>query len=324
MAAGATCQRDRTAEFFAIAERLRKQQGKTGPIGLGSGLDAGGRGAEGGISAEHKSEFARKAARIGHGVHATSAKLAKLAQLARSTSMFNDPAQEIAELTTIIKQDIGTLNGAIADLQQFSHRADGAFSNNKQNVEHSSTVVNNLKSRLMNTTKDFKEVLTMRTESLKAHDNRRGLFSKEPRAGLGAGGHKPLFGSPGAGAAADNGSPLPSGSAPFAGPSPGGQQAMALMPQANANLSRTEALQNVESTIAELGGIFQQLATMVAEQGELAIRIDENVDDTLSNVDMAQTHLLKYLNRISSNRWLILKIFLVLMIFLVVFVVFVA
>jgi syntaxin 5 len=42
-----------------------------------------------------------------------------------------------------------------------------------------------------------------------------------------------------------------------------------------------------------LGGIFQQLATMVAEQGELAIRIDENIDETASNVEMAQTHLLK-------------------------------
>jgi syntaxin 5 len=85
-----------------------------------------------------------------------------------------------------------------------------------------------------------------------------------------------------------------------------------------------QALQNVESTIAELGGIFQQLATMVAEQGEMAIRIDENVDETISNVDMAHTHLLKYLSRISSNRWLIMKIFAVLMFFLVVFVVFIA
>jgi syntaxin 5 len=48
---------------------------------------------------------------------------------------------------------------------------------------------------------------------------------------------------------------------------------------------------------------------MVAEQGELAVRIDENVDDAVANVDNAQTHLLKYLNRISSNRWLIMKIF---------------
>lgn len=35
---------------------------------------------------------------------------------------------------------------------------------------------------------------------------------------------------------------------------------------------RAVALQNVESTISELSGIFTHLATMVAHQGELAIR----------------------------------------------------
>ncbi|KAI7989012.1 Syntaxin-32 [Camellia lanceoleosa] len=37
--------------------------------------------------------------------------------------------------------------------------------------------------------------------------------------------------------------------------------------------SRAEALHNVESTIHELGNIFTQLATMVSQQGELAIRL---------------------------------------------------
>lgn len=36
--------------------------------------------------------------------------------------------------------------------------------------------------------------------------------------------------------------------------------------------SRAEALQNVESTIHELGSIFNQLATLVSQQGEIAIR----------------------------------------------------
>ena len=88
--------------------------------------------------------------------------------------------------------------------------------------------------------------------------------------------------------------------------------------------ARSEALQNVERTITELGGIFQQLATMVSEQGELALRIDENVNESVANVDNAQTQLLKYMNSISSNRWLIMKIFGVLISFLVFFVVFVA
>jgi hypothetical protein len=53
-------------------------------------------------------------------------------------------------------------------------------------------------------------------------------------------------------------------------------------------------------------------------------RIDENMDDTLANVEGAQGQLLKYLNSISSNRWLIIKIFFVLVTFLLVFVLFVA
>lgn len=42
--------------------------------------------------------------------------------------------------------------------------------------------------------------------------------------------------------------------------------------QENYTQSRSTALHNVESTITELSGIFSHLATMVAHQGELAIR----------------------------------------------------
>lgn len=53
-------------------------------------------------------------------------------------------------------------------------------------------------------------------------------------------------------------------------------------------------------------------------------RIDENMEDTLANVEGAQGALLKYLNSISSNRWLMIKIFFVLMFFLMIFLFFVA
>ena len=48
------------------------------------------------------------------------------------------------------------------------------------------------------------------------------------------------------------------------------------------------------------------------------------MDDTLANVEGAQGQLLKYLNSISSNRWLMMKIFFVLMVFLMIFIFFVA
>lgn len=53
-------------------------------------------------------------------------------------------------------------------------------------------------------------------------------------------------------------------------------------------------------------------------------RIDENMDDTLANVEGAQGQLVRYLNSISSNRWLMIKIFFVLIVFLMIFLFFVA
>lgn len=88
--------------------------------------------------------------------------------------------------------------------------------------------------------------------------------------------------------------------------------------------SRADTMQNIESTIVELGSIFQQLAHMVKEQEETVQRIDANVEDTQLNVDFAHTEILKYFQSVSSHRWLLIKIFLILIIFFIVFVVFFA
>lgn len=88
--------------------------------------------------------------------------------------------------------------------------------------------------------------------------------------------------------------------------------------------SRAEALQGVERTIGELQGIFQQLATMVEEQGEKAARIDENIEESMSNVGSAKAQLDKYLQSISSNKWLMVKVVIVLVLFMGFFSIFVA
>jgi syntaxin 5 len=84
--------------------------------------------------------------------------------------------------------------------------------------------------------------------------------------------------------------------------------------------SRATAIESIESTIAELGNIFQQLATMVAEQRETVQRIDANTDDIHTHVEGAQKELLKYYASISSNRWLMVKIFAVIIFFFLVFI----
>ena len=362
--------KDRTREFAAAAERAAKtlaqrqgggppgSSGSTGAVGDASGthplLGSGSTPSSGGSNAAGTtSEFAKMSSRIGHGIHGTSQKLEKLTALARRSSMFDDPARDIAELSAVIKSDIQALNTAIAELQNHAARDRGAT---KQGSDHSVTVVDTLKTRLMGATKSFKEVLTMRQENVKAQGERRKMFSNESARAP----HRPNpFARPrgpdgkmvggGAGGAAGNFPRLADGGMGIAGGGGGGgflqggtrdaggfdghitgnnygnaQNQVLLANQDQYMNSRSEALQNVERTITELGGIFQQLSTMVAEQGEMAVRIDENVEQSVANVDAAQTQLLKYLNSVSSNRWLIMKIFGVLISFLVFFIVFIA
>jgi hypothetical protein len=99
------------------------------------------------------------------------------------------------------------------------------------------------------------------------------------------------------------------------------QQLMLLEEQDNRYVQeRSQAVDAIESTINEVGGLFQQLATMVQEQGEVIQRIDDNVDDVALNIGGAQRELMKYYKNVSSNRWLMLKIFGVLIVFFLLWV----
>ncbi|KAF7152844.1 hypothetical protein RHSIM_Rhsim01G0091400 [Rhododendron simsii] len=289
--------------------------------------------------------------------------------MAKRTSVFDDPTTEIQELTAVIKQDITALNSAVVDLQFVCNSQNESANISTDTTTHSATVVDNLKNRLMSATKEFKEVLTMRTENLKVHENRRQLFSatSSKDATNPFVRQRPLASRS---AASTSASPPPwanesaSQSQLFPRKQADGesqpllqqqqhQQQQQMVPLQDSYMqSRAEALHNVESTIHELSNIFTQLATMVSQQGELAIRfvhrcllhichtlvlsmpssldnfmgarIDENMDDTLANVEGAQGQLVRYLNSISSNRWLMIKIFFVLMAFLMIFLFFVA
>ncbi|KAF8393320.1 hypothetical protein HHK36_021561 [Tetracentron sinense] len=354
--------RDRTQEFLTIAERLRKSFSSTPSVPSSSSKPEGPRSA---VSIQ--SEFNKRASKIGYGIHQTSQKLAKLAKcklpvspvimgskndlsifpivsaVAKRTSVFDDPTMEIQEMTAVIKQDITALNSAVVDLQFLCNSQNESGNISRDTTSHSTTVVDNLKNRLMSATKEFKEVLTMRTENLKVHENRRQLFSstaskestnpfvrQRPLAAKSTASTSTAPPPPWANGSTSSAHLFPrkqmDGEAqPFLQQQHQQQQQQQLVPLQDTYMqSRAEALQNVESTIHELSNIFTQLATMVSQQGELAIRIDENMDDTLANVEGAQGALLKYLNSISSNRWLMIKIFFVLVVFLMIFLFFVA
>ncbi|KAF2304572.1 hypothetical protein GH714_033657 [Hevea brasiliensis] len=313
VAPGKLSYRDRTQEFLSVAERLKKSFSSANNAATSSSSSNSAKHDATRSAVAIQSEFNKRASKIGFGIHQTSQKLAKLAKLAKRTSMFDDPTTEIQELTAVIKQDITALNAAVVDLQFLCNSQNESGNISSDTSTHSTTVVDNLKNRLMSATKEFKEVLTMRTENLKVHENRRQLFSSTASKDS----TNPFVRQrPLASRSAANASPAPppwaNGSASSSQLFPSKQTDVESQPllqqqqqQAAATAtatadgsttrqymqSRAEALHNVESTIHELSNIFTQLATMVSQQGELAIRIDENMDETLSNVEGAQGQL---------------------------------
>lgn len=306
--------RNRTAEFAAIVDAARAARAKAGaPPPRPAAAPPASNGA--------RSDFTRLAALVSGDIASTSVKLRKLTALAQRRSLFDDPTAEIQELTFVIKQDLGALNARLEDLQRL--RDATRRSSNKQAGDHSENVVDSLKSRLGETAQGFKSVLKLRTESLAAQQDRRSQF-------MGSSASAP-FGASGPGMNANavaldlgDGSLGASGSSMSAGAGMGsgggGGQALSLMrpPQdVSYQDARADAVRQVESTIVELGQIFNQLATMVTEQGEMVERIDANVDETVSNMDAGQNQLMMYYNSISGNRALILKVFGTLLMFLI-------
>ncbi|XP_042988327.1 syntaxin-32-like isoform X2 [Carya illinoinensis] len=153
--------RDRTQEFQSIADQLKKSF-SSGSVP--NGPSSSSKSEEQRSAVAIQSEFNKRASKIGYGIHQTSQKLAKLAKLAKRTSVFDDPTKEIQELTALIKQDITALNSAVVDLQLHCNSRNESGNVSSDTNSHSTAVVDDLKNQLMSTTKEFKEVLTMRTE----------------------------------------------------------------------------------------------------------------------------------------------------------------
>lgn len=311
-----TC-RDRTNEFMSAVQSLQSRQ-----FGHNNGVIPGRNGKAAAL--HQRSEFMIVARKIGQDIANTFTKLEKLTILAKRKSLFDDKPVEINELTYIIKQDIGCLNKQIAQLQELV-RAQRS-QNGKHKQTHSNSVVVALQSKLATMSNDFKSVLEVRTENLKHQKSRREQFSQSPLPSS----------MPPSAMSGHAGSVLLQDEANSAH---GGdfsinmdhverdkyQHQMQLIEENDSYIqSRADTMQSIEQTIVELGSIFQQLATMVKEQEEMVTRIDSNVEETTLNIEAAHTEILKYFQSVTSNRWLMIKIFGVLIVFFIIFVVFMA
>lgn len=268
--------------------------------------------------------------------------------MAKRKSLFDDRPAEIQELTYIIKGDLNSLNQQIARLQELS-KSQRKATNAKHLLSHSSNMVLALQAKLANMSTDFKQVLEVRTENLKHQKTRRDqvifsfsfpyshcfirfffVYRFQFSQGTISGNLPPpsMRGT-------QQGSLLLTeqdqvsidinASTPLLTGEQRQQQQLMLYDESdNYVQQRAETMQNIESTIVELGGIFQQLAHMVKEQDEMVERIDTNVQDAELNIEAAHSEILKYFQTVTKNRWLMIKIFGVLIFFFIFFIIFMA
>ncbi|CAG7915712.1 unnamed protein product [Penicillium olsonii] len=338
---------DRTSEFSAILGQAQKRMGtsKVGSQRQALLTDAQRRQANAspqGAAQEAKvarSEFARRARDIGRGITGTMAKLQRLAELAKRKSLFDDRPVEISELTYVIKQDLAGLNQSIASLQALTHAQHPKSNRSKtdQEGEHNDNVVVMLQGKLADVGASFKEVLEVRTKNIQASRTRTENFvssvsSKSQNALDTQRSDSPLYNPAGRrtpqpgyqGNSSDLLTLEPSNPSPLGRPSFQSDQQLMVMEEGESSntyvQARGEAIEAIERTISELGGIFGQLAQMVSEQSEMIQRIDANTEDVVDNVQGAQRELMKYWTRVSGNRWLVAKMFGVLMIFFLLWV----
>lgn len=285
------------------------------------------------IETEQPSQFEITSNKISHNLYQTSHKVEKLNLLTKRSFAMESRRNDIEHLIDVIRQDTTNLNSAIMTLQKISVSANDGYFVNKSKLAHSKAIIVGLQAELARLTSSFKSILEIRNTTEKERDERRRKLGGAVRS---SSDQELIMAKDSFLARQDRMqrlrlSQMTSDSQSFNNStSPHTEtavdinkmQSLQLSKDNSLMLERSSEMRNVEETIVQLGEVFQQLAVMVHEQGEMVQRIDANIEEAHFNLESATFELKKYFRSISSNRWLIIKVFAVLFIFLIIFVVF--
>jgi len=254
---------------------------------------------------KHSISVNKRASQIGRSTTATAAKLRELTELAKSRSPFGDPTDKIERLTEVITIEINNIKKEIEELERFIGRSKG----NKQSSDHSATLIRTLNSNLLHTTKELNDALELRTQNLKAQQDRidRISYGRKP-------GPPPVFRP----TYDEEDSKTGADDVIIAVPP------MLQIDEDDIVTSRASAVRDIALHINEIQTIFKRLSELVAIETEQVTRLEDLHDMTAVNAESALADLLKYLKGLSNDRWLIIKAFLILFFFLFIWFLFFA
>jgi len=240
---------------------------------------------------EESRKFFDHAATVTRHMHTTGNLLCKLSQLIKEGNVFENHTPEITVMSNSIKDQLKEINGGLERLRAMKRRPRAG--EKEQADKHSSVVVKALEQMLCNTTLEFSEVLKGRSEKLRTTGERRSKLN----------------------AAADIFQPDDDNNNQ---PHHAGQMQMQ-----NNNLqyfsNRAREVEMMEQNVNELAAMFREFNAIVLQQGETIVRIDNDVEESLTNVTMGQQNLIQYLNRISGSRRLLIQVFAIILAAIVFF-----
>ena len=141
---------DRTAELFAIAEARWKLRGR--PPGV--------------RPRPTKTAFGKSALHLGRALQATEKRTARLGKLATKSSLFDDPAAEIGEISVAVRQELAG-SGSALEMLKASNRQRG-----RQFAEHTNAVIAWLGMQMSEVTNDFQAALKQREATISNKESR--------------------------------------------------------------------------------------------------------------------------------------------------------
>jgi syntaxin 5 len=183
-----------------------------------------------------------------------------------------------------------------AQVDRFSGTAQDSGSH--QMHQYAESLVQTLRQRLAHIVKGLQEVSELQMRILQEQETRRNKFSFAPSM---------------ASQAAQAYAPVDTDD-----PELGGSASSQTMVRSEYHVSRLTSVQGIQRTIAELGQMFSKMASTIQQQEEMVSRIDTDIDTADMHIKEGHMQLLKYYKSMSSNRKLILKIFLILIVFAIV------
>ena len=97
-----------------------------------------------------------------------------------------------------------------------------------------------------------------------------------------------------------------------------------LIPDQDYLRQRADAMSQVESNIVELGTIYNKLAVMVNEHRDMVQRVEDNVEDANTNLNLSLATLTDTLQNLQTNRALAAKVLGIVVLFIIMFIIFFA